>query len=216
MPDSVAEKIDAWLDGKFFLYNNNYGTNAEQILSDMEILERAGVKVFILDNMMAMDIDLFEGDKNSKQKELILRIKDFAKTKMVHIILVAHPRKAVAFLRKTDISGTGDIINAVDNCFIMHRTNEDFLHAVKDFYNSAVSSQLGVFGNVLCVEKNRMFGVVDYFCGMYFEVESRRFKNTIDEDVHYGWEEGGSQGEMFQDTSEPFEKGDNDDYEDPF
>lgn len=216
VPDSVAEKIDAWLDGKFFLYNNNYGTNAEQILSDMEILERAGVKVFILDNMMAMDIDLFEGDKNSKQKELILRIKDFAKTKMVHIILVAHPRKAVAFLRKTDISGTGDIINAVDNCFIMHRTNEDFLHAVKDFYNSAVSSQLGVFGNVLCVEKNRMFGVVDYFCGMYFEVESRRFKNTLDEDVHYGWEEGGSQGEMFRDTSEPFEKGDNDDYEDPF
>lgn len=216
VPDSVAEKIDAWLDGKFFLYNNNYGTNAEQILSDMEILERAGVKVFILDNMMAMDIDLFEGDKNSKQKELILRIKDFAKTKMVHIILVAHPRKAVAFLRKTDISGTGDIINAVDNCFIMHRTNEDFLHAVKDFYNSAVSSQLGVFGNVLCVEKNRMFGVVDYFCGMYFEIESRRFKNTIDEDIHYGWEEGGSQGEMFQDTSEPFEKGDNDDYEDPF
>lgn len=216
VPDSVAEKIDAWLDGKFFLYNNNYGTNAEQILSDMEILERAGVKVFILDNMMAMDIDLFEGDKNSKQKELILRIKDFAKTKMVHIILVAHPRKAVAFLRKTDISGTGDIINAVDNCFIIHRTNEDFLHAVKDFYNSAVSSQLGVFGNVLCVEKNRMFGVVDYFCGMYFEVESRRFKNTIDEDIHYGWEEGGSQGEMFQDTSEPFEKGDNDDYEDPF
>lgn len=216
VPDSVAEKIDAWLDGKFFLYNNNYGTNAEQILSDMEILERAGVKVFILDNMMAMDIDLFEGDKNSKQKELILRIKDFAKTKMVHIILVAHPRKAVAFLRKTDISGTGDIINAVDNCFIMHRTNEDFLHAVKDFYNSAVSSQLGVFGNVLCVEKNRMFGVVDYFCGMYFEVESRRFKNTIDEDIHYGWEDVGGQGEMFQDTSEPFEKGDNDDYEDPF
>lgn len=216
VPDSVAEKIDAWLDGKFFLYNNNYGTNAEQILSDMEILERAGVKVFILDNMMAMDIDLFEGDKNSKQKELILRIKDFAKTKMVHIILVAHPRKAVAFLRKTDISGTGDIINAVDNCFIMHRTNEDFLHAVKDFYNSAVSSQLGVFGNVLCVEKNRMFGVVDYFCGMYFEVESRRFKNTIDEDIHYGWEDIGGQGEMFQDTSEPFESTNDEESDDPF
>lgn len=51
---------------------------------------------------------------------------------------------------------------------------------------------------------------------MYFEVESRRFKNTLDEDIHYGWEDVGGQGEMFQDTSEPFEKGDNDDYDDPF
>ena len=216
VPDSVAEKIDAWLEGRFFLYNNNYGTNAEQILSDMKILEKAGVKVFILDNMMAMDIDLFEGDKNNKQKELILRIKDFAKTKMVHIILVAHPRKAVAFLRKTDISGTGDIINAVDNCFIIHRTNEDFLHAVRDFYNPSVASQLGVFGNVLSVEKNRMFGVVDYFCGMYFEPESRRFKNTIDEDIHYGWEGVGGQEEMFQDTSEPFEGTYDEESDDPF
>ena len=32
-------------------------------------------------------------------------------------------------------------------------------------------------------------GVVDYMCGFFYEIESRRFKNTLDETIHYGWEE---------------------------
>lgn len=188
VPDSIGAMIDSWLNGKFFLYNNQYGTKASQILHDMGLLANAGVKVFILDNMMSMDIDMFDGDKNDRQKELVLKIKDFAMTNQVHVILVAHPRKTMAFLRKNDISGTGDIINIVDNCFIMHRTNEDFLHAITDFYNASRANQLSCFGNVLVVEKNRMFGVVDYMCGFYYDIASRRFKNTPSENVKYGWE----------------------------
>jgi len=189
VPDNIGEKIDAWLDGKFFLYNNEYGNVASQVLNDIKILTKAGVKVFVIDNMMSMNIDVFDGDKNDKQKQFILELKDFAMREKVHVILVAHPRKSVAFLRKTDISGSGDIINAVDNCFIFHRVNEDFIHAITDFYDAARASQLRQYGNVLAVEKNRLMGVVDLMVGMHYEVESRRFKNTIDETIHYGWEE---------------------------
>lgn len=189
VPDNIGERIDTWLDGKFYLYNNAYGTKAEQILHDMEILLKAGVKVFILDNLMTLDVNLFDGDKNNKQKELILRIKDFAMKNMVHIILVAHPRKSMAFLRKNDISGTADISNAVDNVFIMHRTNEDFIHAVTEFYDSSKANALRQYGNVLSVEKNRLYGVVDYMCGFHYDIISRRFKNTPDEQIRYGWEE---------------------------
>lgn len=188
VPDNIGERIDTWLDGKFYLYNNAYGTKAEQILHDMEILLKAGIKVFILDNLMTLDVNLFDGDKNNKQKELILRIKDFAMKNMVHIILVAHPRKSMAFLRKNDISGTADISNAVDNVFIMHRTNEDFIHAVTEFYDSSKANALRQYGNVLSVEKNRLYGVVDYMCGFHYDIISRRFKNTPDEQIKYGWE----------------------------
>ncbi len=193
VPDSIGQKIDEWFDGKFFLYNNEYGTQLEQILHDMDILLHAGVKLFLLDNLMSMDIDLFEGDKNNKQKTAILRIKDFAMKNQAHIILVAHPRKAMAFLRKTDISGTADISNAVDNVFIMHRVNEDFIHAVTEFYGASKIKPLLQYGNVLCVEKNRMYGVVDFMCGFHYDIISRRFKNTIDEEIHYGWEHIGEQ-----------------------
>lgn len=188
VPQMIAEKIDQWLDGKLFIYNNEYGNTWEQIFHDMTELLKIDVKVFVLDNLFSLNIDLLEGDRNNKQKELILQIKDFAKKNQVHIILVAHPRKTISFLRKNDISGTSDLTNAVDNCFIIHRVNQDFFKSGAEFFGQKEIQKFSGFGNVLEVCKNRMYGVVDYLVGMHYEIESRRFKNTLDECVHYGWE----------------------------
>jgi len=214
VPSNISEKIDEWLDGKFFLYNNEYGTKWQQIFNDMNLLLKAGVKVFALDNLMSLDIDLLEGDKNGKQRELMLQIKEFAKKNKVHIILVAHPRKTIAFLRKTDISGSSDLTNIVDNCFIIHRVNNDFFKTGADFFGKMEIQRFQGYGNVLEVCKNRMWGVVDYLVGMHYELESRRFKNTIDEDIHYGWEVQPVQSQVqFEQTQEeykpsmPFELG---------
>jgi hypothetical protein len=188
VPNNVAERIDRWLDGKFFLYNNEYGNTWEQIFHDMHELLKAGVKVFVLDNLFSLNIDLLEGDKNNKQKELILQIKEFAKKNQVHIILVAHPRKVMSFLRKNDISGTSDLTNAVDNVFIIHRVNNDFFRAGAEFFGQGEIQRFQGFGNVIEVAKNRMYGVVDLMVGMQYEIESRRFKNDVNENVQYGWE----------------------------
>ncbi len=218
VPNNISEKIDNWLDGKFFLYNNEYGNNWNQIFNDMNLLMNAGVKVFALDNLMSLDIDLLEGDKNGKQRELMLQIKEFAKKNKVHIILVAHPRKTIAFLRKTDISGSSDITNIVDNCFIIHRVNNDFFKTGGEFFGKAEIQRFQGYGNVLEVCKNRMWGVVDLLVGMHYEVESRRFKNTIDEEIHYGWEEQPHQSMITysqEETSMPFDVNVNDE-EEPF
>lgn len=187
-PNNVAEKICSWMDGKFYLYNNEYTNKWEQIFHDMEELCSIGVKMFILDNLFSLDIDIFDGDKNNKQKELILNICRFAKNKKVHLILVAHPRKVTTLLRKTDISGSSDLTNAVDNVFIVHRVNDDFIKVGTDFWGKKKIDTLVGYGNCVEVAKNRMYGVVDSICGMYYEKESRRFKNSDDEYIHYGWE----------------------------
>lgn len=188
-PNNISERICSWMDGKFFLYNNEYTNKWEQIFHDMEELCSIGVKLFILDNLFSLDIDIFDGDKNNKQKELILNICKFAKSKKVHLILVAHPRKVTTLLRKTDISGSSDLTNAVDNVFIVHRVNDDFMKAGADFWGKKKVDDLAGFGNCVEIAKNRMYGVVDSICGMYYEVESRRFKNSNEEYIHYGWEE---------------------------
>lgn len=192
----IAEKIDNWLDGKLFLYNNEYSSKWEQIFNDINELLKLDVKLFILDNLFSMDIDIFDGDKNNKQKELILQICQLARKEKIHIVLVAHPRKAVGFLRKTDISGTADLTNAVDNVFICHRVNNDFIKAGGEFLGVAKIQDYLSYGNCVEVCKNRMFGVVDYLVGMYYEVESRRFLNRLDENIIYGWEEQYEQGEI--------------------
>ena len=208
VPNDIAAKIDAWLDGKFYLYNNEYSNKWQQIFNDMNELLRIGVKLFILDNLFSLDVDIFEGDKNNKHKELILEICKFAKKNGVHILLVAHPRKTVGFLRKNDISGTADLTNAVDNVFICHRVNNGFFRAGKEFFGEKNIMLYKEFGNVIEIAKNRLYGAVDVMCGMHYEIESRRFKNTLDENIQYGWSDGMTQAKVentANDNGLPFE-----------
>jgi hypothetical protein len=201
VPNDIAGQIDSWLEGRFFLYNNKYTNKWEQIFSDMKELLSIGVRVFVLDNLMSMDIDILEGDTNKKQKTLVQELCQFSKDNKVHIILVAHPRKSNAFLRKNDISGTANITDAVDNVFIIHRVNADFLRLGKEVYGSMINSYKQ-YGNVIEVCKNRMMGAQDLLCGMYYEMESRRFKNEPDENLVYGWRNDiGTEQTMFHSDS---------------
>lgn len=202
VPTPVAERIDQWLDGNLFIYNNEYSSKWEQVFNDMQELLKMGVGLFVLDNLFSLDIDVLSGDKNNKQKELILQICQFAKKNHVHIILVAHPRKVCTFLRKNDISGSSDLTNAVDNVFIAHRVNNDFMKGGADFLGANTIAQYAAYGNVIEVAKNRMYGVVDRMFGMYYEIESRRFLNAQEEDIVYGWEDT-TQQTSFVANSEP-------------
>ena len=208
VPNDIASKIDEWLDGRFYLYNNEYSNKWQQIFNDMNELLKIGVKLFVLENLFSLDVDIFDGDKNNKHKELILEICSFAKKNGIHILLVAHPRKTVGFLRKNDISGTADLTNAVDNVFICHRVNNDFFRAGKEFLGDKTISRFQEFGNVIEIAKNRLYGAVDVMCGMHYEIESRRFKNTLDENIQYGWSNGMIQPQAENNSSNnglPFE-----------
>lgn len=196
VPDNIGTRIDEWLDGKFYLYNNEYGTKWEQVFHDMVELQKHGVKFFVLDNLTSLDID-FDGDKNDKQKKVIEDLKSFAKSNMVHIVLVAHPRKSVgrgmnSFIRKDDIAGSSDLMNLADDIFIIHRNNNDFKKGVREFLgkNTEIGNDQDSHGNYIEVVKNRMFGIVDKMYGLYYEPETRRFNNSIDEEFVYGWDTG--------------------------
>ena len=205
VPTDIAQKIDDWMDGKFFLYNNEYSNKWEQIFADMQELLKVGVRIFILDNLFSLDIDVFDGDSNKKQKELINQLAEFKKKNNAIIILIAHPRKTSTFIRKNDISGTSAIIDAADYIFIVHRVNQDFRNTVKGVFPNLrfrKDDKSPEYGNMIEVSKDRMFGTQDFFCGMYYEYVSRRFKNDIDEKIIYGWRDDiGVQTEMFTESA---------------
>lgn len=196
VPTQIADKIDEWLDGKFFLYNNEYSSKWQQIFNDMKLLIEKGVQLFILDNLFSLDIDIFGGDGNEQQRSLVIQICDFAKKNNVHVILVAHPRKATTFLRKEDIKGSGVLSDAVDNIFIIHRVNNDFIKAGGEFFGEAQIKEYSIYSNVIEIVKNRLMGRNDYLCGMYYDTISKRFMNTDTENRKYGWIEEPKQTEI--------------------
>lgn len=206
VPDHISNRIEDWTDGKFFLYNNEYSNKWEQLFSDMKDLLDKGVRIFVLDNLFSLDIDIFDGDSNKKQKDLINQLTDFKKKNNAIIILVAHPRKTTTFIRKTDISGTSAIIDAADYVFIMHRVNNDFRKMGGEFFGVEYIRKFFEYSNVIEVAKDRMMGTQDYLVGLYYEIESRRFKNTNEENRSYGWQGAPARQEtMFQtEYDDPF------------
>lgn len=196
-PSQYCDKIGEWLDGKLYLYNNSYGSRWGQLFNDIkEIVEEKGINLVIIDNLAALNIEDYEGEKYSKQTKFILDVKEYAKAKNIHVLLVAHPRKQNDLLRKESISGTADLTNIADNLFLIHRTGKDFERRGAEFFGEEKTQQYMEYGSVLEVAKNRQFGVVDHLVGMYYEPESRRLKNSIAEHIVYGWEEAPTQVEF--------------------
>lgn len=202
-PSKVCEQIDAWVDNKLFLYNNSYGNNWQQLFNDIkELVDNEGVQLIVIDNLAALSIESYDSGTYANQTKFILDVKDYAKQKNIHVILVAHPRKQNDFLRKESISGTADLTNIADNVFLIHRVGQDFQKRAGDFLGEGKVQEYLGFSNVLEVAKNRQMGVVDHLVGMYYEMESRRLKNSIAEHVVYGWQEGQIEIERQQDESQ--------------
>lgn len=203
VPKATAEVINKWMEGKFWLYNNDYGSGFTQLFSDIkECVALNGVQLILLDNLMALDLDDVDGSENEKQTRFIKDVKQYAKQANIHIIVVCHPRKEQSFqlLRKESIAGTANLTNLCDNLLISHRVGNDFVRRAKDFFGEAAVSELMGFSLVLEIAKNRSLGVVDFLIGLYYENESRRIKNDETENIVYGWRE-----EPVQATLDPYE-----------
>ena len=187
--DSYKKIIKKWLNDKIYIYNNELGNKAKDIIEQLKLcIKKNDIKVLILDNLMSMDLRGLGDSKYETQSLLVQKLSSLAKELGVHIHFVCHPRKATSFLRKEDIAGTGDLTNIADNVYIMHRVNNDFKVRTKEMFKWKEDSEIYNFTNVLEICKNREYGWQDYFVGMYFEIESKRLLNEPNEIKSYGWE----------------------------
>lgn len=188
----VAPKIHSWLDGKLWLRNNSYKNRWSQLKEDItECVKTNGTQLVILDNLASMNLDSIEGQKNDRQSAFIAELKDYAKETNIHIIIVIHPRKDIGngLMRLESISGAADLYGLCDNVFLLHRVCEDFSRRGKDFWGKEKVDSLMVYQEVIEVAKNRSHGLLDDLFGLYYEKETRRFKNHAAESIIYGWAE---------------------------
>ena len=133
----TAGKIDRWLDAhEFYVYDNDFGFDWSKLFPYIrDAVENKGVRMLFIDNLMVMNLD-FEGERNDLQGQFVKMLKSYSKERMIHIVLVAHPRKEVQarLLRMQDISGSADLYNVPDNVLLLHRVDTDFEKRAHDFW----------------------------------------------------------------------------------
>lgn len=191
--DKLIEPIEEWLDGKLWLFNNNYGENYGQIAQEVTRLhETEGLDMILLDNLMVLDIRSLDENKYDRQAVLMQQLTDLAKRLNVHVHLVAHPHKSIGYIRVDNISGSGDIANKADNVFILSRVNNDFKATAGEYLDKAEFTDIvqSECTNVIEIAKFRARGtLMGSLVKLWFEEESNRLKNDPAESIAYNWDE---------------------------
>lgn len=205
--NEVQGKICEWLGDKFHLYNNDYGSNFKALAGSMQrIVQKMSSDLVIIDNMSILDLSDISSDRRTdkwdQQKLFVETLKNIAMLCNCHIVFVAHPRKAMGFLRLDDVGGSGSLGNLVDNAFIMHRVNRDFENGYKRDIDNKGYMDGGT--NVIEIVKERETGIQDLFVPLWYEPETKRMKSSPHERIIYGWDFDGFIGRQ-EDDPPPWE-----------
>lgn len=187
VPFKYQEQIAKWFQGHLWLYNNDYGYdyNAIEEQAEKAITEKK-LDMLCLDNLMAFDIADLSKDKYDAQSKFAWRLHELAMRTNTHIIVVCHPKKPTGLLSMYDISGSSDIVNAVDNIVFVYRNNQAFQNAYKLFSGFDYA---GLGTNIWHCAKARFGSVDDSYNDLFYEIETKRLKNDLTENKVYGWAE---------------------------
>lgn len=185
VPYAIQLKIADWLEGKFWLYNNDYGFRYEAIIEQFEsMIDDHRLDMLCIDNLMALDISGLSNEKYEAQSRFAWQLHELAKKKNVHIIVVCHPRKPNGLLGLYDVSGTSDIVNAVDNIIYVYRYGRIFENNYSQVYGKSYD---GEGTNIWHCAKARFGSVDEEYEDLFYEIETKRLKNSITENRQYGW-----------------------------
>lgn len=208
-PNMVRDKVVEWLGDKLYVYNTKYSHDIEIVCKEIEkLVNDKRIDMVIMDNLSCLDIDELDNNVNEQQKSAVKKIVRMSDSLGIAIHLVVHPKKNETFLRKNDISGSKIITDLADNVFMVHRWNQDTRLAAKEYLPKIEYLKLADSGatNIVEVMKQREFGESEgHIYGLYYELESRRFKNSVAESIIYGWEAEPVQKDIFDLSAMPFE-----------
>ncbi len=194
--DPEARKlIHSWYSGKYFIYDNRCGMKYGEILKAMQAAyDHLRCRVFLIDNIMRLDMQELSKDQYEAQSKFINDIADFAQLNNVHVHVVAHPRKVFgAIITKADVSGSGDLTNRADNVLGIHRTTAAYKTEFEKNYKhlpTDAKDKIRNSTNVIEIFKTRDAGVQDVFIPLKYCEGSKRIIDMVFPELEkkqYGW-----------------------------
>lgn len=126
LTNEAWEKARDKFSGKLFLYNTLASATVDDILDGFEEARvQHGCRVFLLDNVEQFQFT--SENENKAIKDIVIKIRDYAINKKVHIFLVSHIRKTerdVILPNMFDVKGTSSLINISKNVLIVVRMDK--------------------------------------------------------------------------------------------
>lgn len=180
------KKINAWLKGKITIHTEQTPSKADLIETMEQAYKKNGVKVFVIDNLMTINID--SADKYEAQKNLFIELQEFVKKYNVCLMIVAHPKKnIVKALDEVDdfiISGASEIVNLANAVVFLKRLSED---EVKKLQEQGFEASVGAI-----LTKDRKYGDIRSKGFWNYEIKTGRFLDIKNPEKtkykEYGWE----------------------------
>ena len=182
---AAKEQIKEFYKSRLFIYKDTESNAIDDVMKSMEeCVRKYGVKLLVLDNLMMLDLDCSETEKNTAQTTLVNDLIRFASKYNVSVVLIAHPKKTQDMrsdIEMYDIAGSSNIINLAMRSIGLRRISEKEQEDPK--------FKFGGYNVVLTIMKDRLLGKADVQMGLYYDVKSRRFFTDYDEfDHRYKWD----------------------------
>ena len=177
MNKDKREQMRNWYKNRILVYDNDSDLTATSILNKMEeVARKCGTKVFLLDNLMMIDLECSEEGRLQAEKDFTHKLINFAKKYNVLVFLVAHPRKTgETRLTKEDIAGSGNIVNLAHTVFGIHRYSKQEKEGIKKSTGDYLKGNEPIkYDTCIDVLKNRITGHLPSV-DVYFDYDTYRF-----------------------------------------
>lgn len=185
VPQHIQKEMQSFYRKKLLIYRDDEPNDVDSVMkSAEECVRKFGCKLIVLDNLMMIDLNCSENDKNTAQTNLINLLIKFAAKFNVAVVLIAHPRKtqdANSDIEMYDIAGTSNIINLAMRSIGLRRVSKKEKNDPKSKWRK--------YDVVLTVIKDRLLGKVDFQMGLWYDLTSRRFYTDYEEyDAKFAWD----------------------------
>ena len=180
--DAKAE-ITKHYDDNFFIYKDEEENSEDKLFESMELCAtKKGIRVFIIDNLMTVQLNQTTADTNKAQTDFMNRLIKFSMKYDVVVICIAHPRKIQggADIGLFDIAGTQNIVNLATRTIGLKR--------VKESEKEDPKSKLFGYDVVISIIKDRIFGSTKEIPVYYDKIDRRFYTNYEEYDRIYGWD----------------------------
>ena len=181
--DDAKRDITKYYDDMFYIYKDEEENSEDKLFESMELCAtKKGLRLFIIDNLMTVQLRSDFADTNKAQTDFMNRLIKFSMKYDVAVICIAHPRKIQggADIGLFDLAGSQNIVNLATRTIGLKRVKADDK-------NNPSNKYFG-FDVVISIIKDRIFGSTKEIPVYYDQIDRRFYSNYDEFDRIYGWD----------------------------